>query len=37
MMGAEGHLTLLITLSVYHEMRDDTDQGVDYIYSNKKR
>jgi hypothetical protein len=37
MMGAEVHLTLLITLSVYHEIRDDTDQGVDYIYSNKKR
>jgi hypothetical protein len=32
MMGAEVHLTLLITLSVYHEIRDDTDRSVDYAY-----
>jgi hypothetical protein len=32
MMGAGVHLTLLITLSVYHEIRDDTDQAFDYLY-----
>jgi hypothetical protein len=36
MMGAEVHLTLLITLSVYHEIGDDTDQSVDSTYKEQK-
>jgi hypothetical protein len=35
-MGAEVHLTLLITLSVYHEIRDDTDQSVDSTYKEQE-
>jgi hypothetical protein len=37
MMGTEVHLTLLITLSVYHEIRDNIDQSVDSTSRNKRR
>jgi hypothetical protein len=30
MGAAEVHLTLLITLSFYHDIRDDKDQSVDF-------